>query len=245
MILPPRVGGGWHPGAVVTGPTASGFAAAEGCYDAARAAALSGVPERTVYAWAAAGVVRPTISPEREKLWSFADLMALRIVFWLRHPRDPVDGTALRASPMPDVRRALRQLERDGIDLWAPGHAPPVQVDRAGRVFVLRADGRTTDVHGHDVLLPDDALDLVAPYQFAGGRGPHLLRPRDHLRIVPAKVAGAPHIRGSRVTTAAVAALAARGLEHRRIAALYGVATAAVRDAVDLEHQLMPGAVAA
>lgn len=219
--------------------------AAEGCYDASRAAALSGVPERTVYAWAADGVVRPSISPEREKLWSFADLMALRIVFWLRHPRDPADDSSLPASPMPKVRRALQQLDREGIDLWAPGHSPPVMVDRAGELFIHRGDGRTTDLYGHDVLLPEEALDLVAPYQFAGGRGPHLLRPRDHLRIVPAKVAGEPHIRGSRVTTAAVAALAARGLDLARIATMYEVPIVAIREAVDLERQLRSGTLAA
>ncbi len=50
----------------------------DGCYDARRTAALSGVPRSTVYDWARKGIVVPSISPEREKLWSYADLMALR-----------------------------------------------------------------------------------------------------------------------------------------------------------------------
>ena len=49
----------------------------DGCYDATRAAALSGVPKSTVYDWARKEIVVPSISPEREKLWSYADLMAL------------------------------------------------------------------------------------------------------------------------------------------------------------------------
>ena len=64
----------------------SAVLAFDGCYDARRTAALSGVPRSTVYDWARKGVVVPSISSEREKLWSYADLMALRIVSWLRHP---------------------------------------------------------------------------------------------------------------------------------------------------------------
>ena len=62
-------------------------AALAGCYDARRAAALSRVPISTVYYWARRGVVIPTVSPNKQKLWSYADLMALRIVYWLRHPK--------------------------------------------------------------------------------------------------------------------------------------------------------------
>ena len=60
---------------------------AAGCYEAARAAALSGVPTRTVYDWATKGIVVPSVSPVQEKLWSFADLMSLRIVAWLREKK--------------------------------------------------------------------------------------------------------------------------------------------------------------
>lgn len=41
-----------------------------GCYDARRAATLSGVPASTVYYWAREDVVVPTVSPARQKLWS-------------------------------------------------------------------------------------------------------------------------------------------------------------------------------
>lgn len=51
----------------------------DGCYEAARAAALSGVPLTAVYWWARHGVVVPSVSPERTKLWSSSDLIALRV----------------------------------------------------------------------------------------------------------------------------------------------------------------------
>jgi phage terminase Nu1 subunit (DNA packaging protein) len=61
--------------------------ASDGCYEAARAAALSGVSKTTVYWWARQGIVLLSVSPVREKLWSYSDLMALRVVSWLRHPK--------------------------------------------------------------------------------------------------------------------------------------------------------------
>ena len=86
-------------------------AAFEGCYEGPRAAALSGVPVSTVYLWARSGIVEPSVSPTRIKLWSYADLMALRIVYWLRHPKKG-RGSEIAASPMPLVREALAELER-------------------------------------------------------------------------------------------------------------------------------------
>lgn len=91
-------------------------AASDGCYEAERAAALSGVPKTTIYWWARHSIVMPSVSPTREKLWSYADLMALRIVSWLRHVK-PGD---LPASPMPRVRDALALLDQNGLDLWSP-----------------------------------------------------------------------------------------------------------------------------
>lgn len=55
-------------------------AAFKGCHEKPRAAVLSGVPVSTVYAWARSGIVEPSVSSTRIKLWSYADLMALRIV---------------------------------------------------------------------------------------------------------------------------------------------------------------------
>src|SRR5262245_19717929 len=86
-------------------------AAEQGCYEASRAAALSGVPISTVYHWARTGVVVPSVSPIREKLWSYADLMALRVVSWLRQAKESSDGQVVPASPMRQVRQALAYLD--------------------------------------------------------------------------------------------------------------------------------------
>ena len=70
----------------------------------------------TVYLWARSGIVEPSVSPTRIKLWSYADLMALRIVHWLRHPKEG-RRSEIAASPMPRVREALAELERRGLDI--------------------------------------------------------------------------------------------------------------------------------
>ena len=74
----------------------------------------------------------------------------------------------------------------------------------------------TWDLRRQPVLLPDDVLGLTAPFDSAGMSGPDLLRPRPHLRIVPSKVAGEPHVEQSRLTTQTIAALADRGYPQAR-----------------------------
>jgi len=215
----------------------SAVLAFDGCYDATRAAALSGVPKSTVYDWARKEVVVPSISPEREKLWSYADLMALRIVSWLRHPKH-ADGQVRPASAMQDVRQALRQLDDSGLDLWdGSTSASPLYVDRTGRILIVAA-GSAREAGGQVRIA--ECLDLLAPFVSAdGGIGPDLRRPRECLRIVPGKVAGEPHIEGSRLTTLAVAALAGRGYEIDDLLRLYPDESAeSLAQAVDLEASL-------
>jgi DNA-binding transcriptional MerR regulator/uncharacterized protein (DUF433 family) len=212
-------------------------AALAGCYDAGRAAALSGVPKSTVYYWARQRVVIPTVSPSRQKLWSYADLMALRIVYWLRHPKQgKVDKVP--ASPMPQVREALEELEQRNLDIWAdtgPRPGSPLRVDRDGRVHLT--DGWSAGVQGQMSLA--GVLDLLAPFGEDKHRGPDLIRPRPDLRIIPGKVSGEPHLVDSRITTKSVAALYDRVRDLTAVAALYpGIAPETIGQAVDLEHAL-------
>lgn len=213
--------------------------AGDGCYDAARAAALSGVPKTTVYWWARHRIVEPSVSPVREKLWSYSDLMALRVVSWLRHSKSAKDGFDLPASPMPRVRKALALLDELELDPWSPDASvgSPLLVDRAGSIYIRVPDG-ILNLHRQPVLLPDDVLGLTAPFDSAGMKGPDLLRPRPHLRIVPSKVAGEPHVEHSRLTTQTIAALADRGYPATRIAAMYDEPDEVVDEAIDLERQL-------
>lgn len=213
------------------------LAALEGCYEAERAAALSGVPISTVYYWARERIVTPTISPERPKRWSYADLMALRLVYWLRHPKDH-QFQAIQASAMNEVRQALKELDSLDLDIWSPKREElsPLKVDPTGQIYVVTSERvETTKRAG----VFEASLDLLGPFRVGEGRGPDLIRPRPHLRIVPGKVSGEPHVAGSRVTTQAIVALYRRFDSVDKVAALYpDVNAAAVAEAVELEGEL-------
>lgn len=212
-------------------------AALAGCYDARRAAALSGVPVSTVYYWAREEVVVPPVSPSKQKLWSYADLMALRIVYWPRHPKPGPHGV-VPPSPMPQVREALDELERLGLDIWAEEpHAlgTPLLVSSDGRVHL--ADGWTAAAHGQLSLV--SMLDLLGPFGMGDHHGPDLVRPRPGIRIVPGKVSGEPHLVGSRITTRSVAAVYRRFGDLMRMAALYPeAAPQTIEQVIELENAL-------
>lgn len=197
-----------------------------GAYQAARAAALSGVPLSTVYDWAKKGVVVPSVSPGREKLWSYGDLLTLRLVRWLRTEKPEARRTA-----MAEVRDALLAFAGD---LWEEAGAgatrPTVAVDRTGTVVHTR---RMETAVGQRVI--DDVLDLFAPFEGA----PDLRQPADRLRIVPGRCAGEPHLLGTRLTTMTVAALADRGYDLQLIRELYPREDVlALRQAVEFEQRL-------
>ena len=212
-------------------------AAFEGCYEGSRAAALSGVPVSTVYLWARTGIVKPSVSPKRIKLWSYADLMALRIVYWLRHPKKG-QGSDIAASPMPQVRKALAQLEHRGLDIWDESASypdSPLRVDSSANIFVVGDD--VSRVDGQQSLA--GMLDLLGPFEGDGSRGPDLVRPRPNLRIIPGRVSGEPHLAGSRITTQVAAALHRNVADVEKIATLYpGFDASIFEEAVEFEFSL-------
>ncbi len=214
----------------------SAVLAFDGCYDAARTAALSGVPRSTVYDWARKDLVVPSISSERQMLWSYADLMTLRIVSWLRQPKhlgeDARPGTAMKS-----VRHALSQLGSRGLDVWSDAAGvSPLFVDPRGELFIVDA-AQAHDLSGQGASA--EWLDLLGPFEGVEGHGPDLRRPRPSLRIVPGKCAGEPHVAGSRLTTITVAALAERGYDLDDIARLYpDEPIESLAEAIDLERSL-------
>ena len=78
----------------------------------------------------------PSISGERIKLWSYPDLMGLRIIYWLRQVKHAPDGAAIPRTAMPAVRQAQAQLAELDLGLWSEETGPNVRVDRGGNVFV-------------------------------------------------------------------------------------------------------------
>ena len=212
-----------------------------GAYPADRAAALSGVPQSTVHYWAREGILSPSISASRVKLWSYPDLMGLRIIYWLRQTKSAGDGADVPRTSMPAVKRALSQLAELDLRLWSDETGPGVCVDRGGNVILLSSpnlEGPHRQQRlgaGNEELL--SVLDVFEAKE--GTRGPNLYAPRPRLRIVPGKLGGSPHITHTRLESQAVGALAESGLPTAKIYRLYPeVDETAIDDAIDLERQL-------
>lgn len=210
----------------------------KGAYTADRAAALAGVPLSTVRYWAKNEILEPSVSQQRIMLWSYPDLMGLRMISWLRHEKELDDGRSVPRSQMPAVRKALGQLRELELDLWTREHGFSVAVDRAGEIQV-DVGGDHEDPNRQRVMGPD-VVDLIRPFDTSTEvRGPDLHRPRPQLRIIPGKLGGEPHVERTRLETQALAALARRGLERGKIYRLYPIAgKGAIDEAIDLEKQL-------
>lgn len=211
-------------------------------YTADRASALAGVPRSTVHYWARTDLLVPSVSAERVKLWSYSDVVALRIIGWLRQTKQAPDGAQVAPTRVPAIRRALAALRKLKLDLWSEEHGPALFIDRSGRLHWKR-DGAVSTLPGPregEQLVEAEVLDLMAPFDLVEGQhGPDLRQPRPRLRIIPGKLAGSPHIVNTRIETVALGALAARGMSPSIIAELYpSVARPAIDDALELEGQL-------
>lgn len=206
-------------------------------YTTQRASGLSGVPKNTLYYWARTGLLVPSVSTERTMRWSFADLLAIRLLAWLR--RDKPD-LRIAATPLRRIRDALAAVEKFGAHI-ADEHVR-VRVDAGGELLI--SVGQDTFVPlglaSAQLVVPMREIDLIAPFEASRGyEAPDLSRPRPTLRIIPGKLAGEPHVADTRIPTTSLAALRHRGLSVDEIVNLYpGIETINVEEAVSLEDQL-------
>jgi uncharacterized protein (DUF433 family) len=209
---------------------------AQGAYTADRAAALSGVPKSTIHWWARHDVIVPSISATRVMLWSYADLMGLRVIYWLRQRKATKLGVEIPRTSMPAVRRALKELRTLEMSLWDQDR-PTLLVDPNGHLF-LKQPQSIHDLSGQ--VVSESLLDLIAPFTTREGtRGPDLIRPRAELRIVPGKLSGSPHVIHTRLETRALAALHTDGFDVPAIHRLYPYVTPLqIEQALELESQL-------
>ena len=200
-----------------------------GVYDTHRAAALSGVPTSTLHYWARTRLYSPSVSPApRTRLWSWADLLALRAIDWFRKG----DEGRAKASVL-DIRRALKELESVGYTRDALTHILAIS-GGDGKLY-LQLPGKIVRAYSGGQLAIADTLNLVAPYR----NGPDLLRPRPLLRIIPGKLHGEPHIINTRIPSLTIAALDSAGYTVAQIHSMYPDATIdALHVAIDFERSL-------
>ena len=148
------------------------------------------------------------------------------------------EGWDIPATTMTAVRRALRMLRDLDVELWTEEGGPSVRVSPSGEIFIWTHDAGPATVAGERPLDPD-MFDLIAPFQTPVSRAPDLAKPRPHIRIVPGRLSGSPHIAHTRIETLAIVALADRGFESTKLERLYpNVRPVALIEAVDLERQL-------
>lgn len=211
----------------------------EGAYNADRAAALSGVPVSTIHYWANHDILVPNVSPVRVKLWSFADLMGLRVIAWLRHDKKYPSGVEVSAASMPAVRQALKQLTELDLSLWTERSGPIVSVDRSGRIYITTEPNSEAAHRQRAIDEANETFTLSGEFSLLKGiKGPDLHAPRPSLRIVPGKLGGSPHIMDTRLESQALGALAGQGVPRDRIYRLYPeVESGKIDEAIDLEQQ--------
>lgn len=170
-----------------------------GVHDARAAARLAGLPRSTVYDWARRGWVRPAVTGP-ELRWSPDDVMALRLVAWLRRPphRRPVRAAA--------IDRAARWLAAHD-ERWWRGGTTPIRLDGRGRLHAVAAGG-VVALDGQGVLT---GVDLRAPDP--GGPTGGTVR--------PGRCGSEPVVGSRRLPAVHLERLAARGAGPAVVAELY------------------------
>lgn len=204
-----------------------------GRYATNRAAQLSGVPSRTIQNWRSANVYVPDFDSTRP-LWSYRDLILIRMVAWLRQRGIP----PVRAGSY--AQKAKERLTA-GEDIR--------MVMATHRTAVLD-DDLFDPVVGEGFLPYDNLSELLSVFELQStqdsdfGRrrlwGPDLITPSEYTSISPLVLGGEPCIRRSRIPTANIHALRReRGLSTSQIVDLYPyLKPEEANDAYDLESRL-------
>jgi DNA-binding transcriptional MerR regulator len=80
-------------------------------YTADRVVALAGVPLSTLHYWSPRGIWVPSVSSVNVRRWSHSDLLALRLIDWLRGDKPDL---RLPRTSIARIRGALVAVERLG-----------------------------------------------------------------------------------------------------------------------------------
>jgi uncharacterized protein (DUF433 family) len=209
-------------------------------YVANRAAALAGIPKSTLHYWDRAGIWTPSVSRAKVKRWSFSDLLALRLIDWLRREDKPEAPSRVPKTSMAKIRQALGSVENLGDRLSEESVIVSVE-PRGGIVIHAGLDFFVPLGHGYaQALTSDEGFDLLRPwYIHPHIIGPDLSEPGPTLRIIPGKLSGEPHVVDTRIPTETIWGLSRQGLNSDEIIELYPRLTGEnVKDAVDLEERL-------
>lgn len=202
-----------------------------GRYQAERTAHLSGVPRSTIYDWAREQVLVPDYKNASPMMWSYRDLVFLRLLARMRQ------HGITRPQAAEEVRELRNALAQSGSAISSVRIGSGLFVGDDTHEFL------TGQQAFEEVLQVTHQFDLLGPIEGVNDYptwGPDLLEPSDHTYISPHVMGGEPCVDSTRIPSASVLALVdIRSLTTAKIVRLYPQLTPeGVEDAVDLERRL-------
>ncbi len=180
------------------------------------ASVLTGASPRQLGYWRRATatdepLLVPTAKRSGRYLYSWADIVALRTIVYLREQKS-----------LPKIRRAVKTLRELEAREW--GHLGRYRLVRTAETIIVRTPkGEILDLERSPATILDETLmaDVLGPFESQGRNVPALERPRPFLIVNPAILDGYPVIAGSRVPFHLVAALADEGAAASEILEAY------------------------
>jgi len=204
-----------------------------GLYDAAEAARLLGHDPQWVVRWSTRSRSGdPVIAPSFGRMFSFEDLVALRVAMLVRD-----EGVS-----DPHLRRGVQTLRTlTGLDRPLASRKVIDSLAISGRAFLSDWTGKFEDIGQGGQGVFDEIVRIhLSRVVFDDHGEPDRWIPWDGVVIDPAIQAGAPCIAGTRVPTATVAELADES-DLDDLALDFAVSTDAIRAAVEFERSLSRG----
>lgn len=198
-----------------------------GYYTAAEVARLAGVSPRRIGQWARYGIIRASAS-RRPNAYSYADAGEAIVAHYLVE----------QGKRPAEIRRAVEKL-REQYGEW-PLAAAPLAHD--GAMLVRWDDGAdrwlSVDVPEHEVL--EQTLINLTVVATALGRGGwvSIEKPRTHVEVDPDRHSGMPVVRGRRIPTSLVAAVAAEDNGRTILREDYGLLDKEIDDALGYEQDV-------
>lgn len=192
-----------------------------------RAGALAGVSGNRIGQWARYGLIRPSLYEGRPaNRYAFFDVAEAIVVHWLvdrnfsyGEIHQAIDSARERYPRWPLLQAEL------GIARHGLGQDRGVLVEKRDGIYVEVGRG------GQQVVLRPELLDLARDMLRTGGWLAHTLNLR-RIEVDPAKLGGAPTVRGTRWPVERVARIASDDEGRAILAAEYGLADADVDESV-------------
>jgi uncharacterized protein (DUF433 family)/DNA-binding transcriptional MerR regulator len=195
---------------------------------------LSGATPRQLGYWrrstrSAPPLIEPTARRSGRYLYSWADVVALRAIVYLRQEKS-----------LPKIRTAVGTLRELEAAEWE--HLSQYRLERTAETIVVQTpSGEILDLERAPGTVLESILmdDVLGPFDVEDREVPSLRQPRPLLTVDPRILGGYPVVAGSRVPFDSVAALADEGAEEAEIIELYpSVNPAAIPDALDFARHV-------